>query len=290
MAQIEYNCQNSDIKTIKEENIKYRNEKTQIKNEIYARIFFRNIIDISIVIDQAKFFFDNDLYLIEVAEDEMIVTIANREFYKDIYNFSDDDCKLEDFSRVIDEMNDEADTQNKLLEIMTISINSWNRGLARKQKIILEKIKSLSFSCLNSKQKENYKSVLIIIIEWLLECLPKKEKNKINGLGKLHFPEFFVENPERMQLYQLFENCWKFEQEFGIIMDFNSNDLVKYKKISIIDVRKHYYKIIDVIEEYEKSDDKQYIRIYTGLKSLMIKKMRKAERHLIKLSNSRKGA
>ena len=87
MAQIEYNCQNSDIKTIKEENIKYRNEKTQIKNEIYARIFFRNIIDISIVIDQAKFFFDNDLYLIEVAEDEMIVTIANREFYKDIYNF-----------------------------------------------------------------------------------------------------------------------------------------------------------------------------------------------------------
>lgn len=56
MAQIEYNCQNSDIKTIKEENIKYRNEKTQIKNEIYARIFFRNIIDISIVIDQAKFF------------------------------------------------------------------------------------------------------------------------------------------------------------------------------------------------------------------------------------------
>ena len=73
-------------------------------------------------------------------------------------------------------------------------------------------------------------------------------------------------------------------------MDFNSNDLVKYKKISIIDVRKHYYKIIDVIEEYEKSDDKQYIRIYTGLKSLMIKKMRKAERHLIKLSNSRKGA
>ena len=290
MAQIEYNCQNSDIKTIKEENIKYRNEKTQIKNEIYARIFFRNIIDISIVIDQAKFFFDNDLYLIEVAEDEMIVTIANREFYKDIYNFSDDDCKLEDFSRVIDEMNDEADTQNKLLEIMTISINSWNRGLARKQKIILEKIKSLSFSCLNSKQKENYKSVLIIIIEWLLECLPKKEKNKINGLGKLHFPEFFVENPERMQLYQLFENSWKFEQEFGIIMDFNSNDLVKYKKISIIDVRKHYYKIIDVIEEYEKSDDKQYIRIYTGLKSLMIKKMRKAERHLIKLSNSRKGA
>ena len=290
MAQIEYNCQNSDIKTIKEENIKYRNEKTQIKNEIYARIFFRNIIDISIVIDQAKFFFDNDLYLIEVAEDEMIVTIANREFYKDIYNFSDDDCKLEDFSRVIDEMNDEADTQNKLLEIMTISINSWNRGLARKQKIILEKIKSLSFSCLNSKQKENYKSVLIIIIEWLLECLPKKEKNKKNGLGKLHFPEFFVENPERMQLYQLFENCWKFEQEFGIIMDFNSNDLVKYKKISIIDVRKHYYKIIDVIEEYEKSDDKQYIRIYTGLKSLMIKKMRKAERHLIKLSNSRKGA
>ena len=290
MAQIEYNCQNSDIKTIKEENIKYRNEKTQIKNEIYARIFFRNIIDISIVIDQAKFFFDNDLYLIEVAEDEMIVTIENREFYKDIYNFSDDDCKLEDFSRVIDEMNDEADTQNKLLEIMTISINSWNRGLARKQKIILEKIKSLSFSCLNSKQKENYKSVLIIIIEWLLECLPKKEKNKINGLGKLHFPEFFVENPERMQLYQLFENCWKFEQEFGIIMDFNSNDLVKYKKISIIDVRKHYYKIIDVIEEYEKSDDKQYIRIYTGLKSLMIKKMRKAERHLIKLSNSRKGA
>ena len=164
MAQIEYNCQNSDIKTIKEENIKYRNEKTQIKNEIYARIFFRNIIDISIVIDQAKFFFDNDLYLIEVAEDEMIVTIANREFYKDIYNFSDDDCKLEDFSRVIDEMNDEADTQNKLLEIMTISINSWNRGLARKQKIILEKIKSLSFSCLNSKQKENYKSVLIIIM------------------------------------------------------------------------------------------------------------------------------
>lgn len=290
MAQIEYNCQNSDIKTIKEENIKYRNEKTQIKNEIYARIFFRNIIDISIVIDQAKFFFDNDLYLIEVAEDEMIVTIANREFYKDIYNFSDDDCKLEDFSRVIDEMNDEADTQNKLLEIMTISINSWNRGFARKEKIILEKIKSLSFSCLNSKQKENYKSVLIIIIEWLLECLPKKEKNKINGLGKLHFPEFFVENPERMQLYQLFENCWKFEQEFGIIMDFNSNDLVKYKKISIIDVRKHYYKIIDVIEEYEKSDDKQYIRIYTGLKSLMIKKMRKAERHLIKLSNSRKGA
>ena len=91
MAQIEYNCQNSDIKTIKEENIKYRNEKTQIKNEIYARVFFRNIIDISIVIDQAKFFFDNDLYLIEVAEDEMIVTIANREFYKDIYNFSDKD-------------------------------------------------------------------------------------------------------------------------------------------------------------------------------------------------------
>ena len=290
MAQIEYNCQNSDIKTIKEENIKYRNEKTQIKNEIYARIFFRNIIDISIVIDQAKFFFDNDLYLIEVAEDEMIVTIANREFYKDIYNFSDDDCKLEDFSRVIDEMNDEADTQNKLLEIMTISINSWNRGFARKEKIILEKIKSLSFSCLNSKQKENYKSVLIIIIDWLLEGLPKKEKNKINGLDKLHFPEFFVENPERMPLYQLFENCWKFEQEFGIIMDFNSNDLVKYKKISIIDVRKHYYKIIDEIEEYEKSDDKQYIRIYTGLKSLITKKMKKAERHLIKLSNSMKGA
>lgn len=220
----------------------------------------------------------------------MIVTIANREFYKDIYNFSDDDCKLEDFSRVIDEMNDEADTQNKLLEIMTISINSWNRGFARKEKIILEKIKSLSFSCLNSKQKENYKSVLIIIIDWLLEGLPKKEKNKINGLGKLHFPEFFVENPERMQLYQLFENCWKFEQEFGIIMDFNSNDLVKYKKISIIDVRKHYYKIIDEIEEYEKSDDKQYIRIYTGLKSLITKKMKKAERHLIKLSNSMKGA
>ena len=290
MAQIEYNCQNSDIKTIKEENIKYRNEKTQIKNEIYARIFFRNIIDISIVIDQAKFFFDNDLYLIEVAEDEMIVTIANREFYKDIYNFSDDDCKLEDFSRVIDEMNDEADTQNKLLEIMTISINSWNRGFARKEKIILEKIKSLSFSCLNSKQKENYKSVLIIIIDWLLEGLPKKEKNKINGLDKLHFPEFFVENPERMPLYQLFENCWKFEQEFGIIMDFNSNDLVKYKKISIIDVRKHYYKIIDEIEEYEKSDDKEYLRIYTGIKGLIIKKMRKAERHLIKLSNSIKGA
>ena len=46
MAQIEYNCQNSDIKTIKEENIKYRNEKTQIKNEIYARVFFRNIIEL----------------------------------------------------------------------------------------------------------------------------------------------------------------------------------------------------------------------------------------------------
>ena len=289
MAQIEYNCQNSDIKTIKEENIKYRNEKTQIKNEIYARIFFRNIIDISIVIDQAKFFFDNDLYLIEVAEDEMIVTIANREFYKDIENFSDDDCKLEYFSHVIDEMNDEADTQNKLLEIMTISINSWNRGLARKQKIILEKIKSLSFSCLNSKQKENYKSVLIIIIEWLLECLPKKEKNKKNGLGKLHFPEFFVENPERMQLYQLFENSWKFEQGFGLIMDLDSSELIKYRRIPI-NVRKDYYKVIDMIEEYEKSDDKEYLRIYTGIKGLIIKKMRKAERHLIKLSNSIKGA
>ena len=289
MAQIEYNCQNSDIKTIKEENIKYRNEKTQIKNEIYARVFFRNIIDISIVIDQAKFFFDNDLYLIEVAEDEMIVTIANREFYKDIENFSDDDCKLEYFSHVIDEMNDEADTQNKLLEIMTISINSWNRGLARKQKIILEKIKSLSFSCLNSKQKENYKSVLIIIIEWLLECLPKKEKNKINGLGKLHFPEFFVENPERMQLYQLFENSWKFEQGFGLIMDLDSSELIKYRRIPI-NVRKDYYKVIDMIEEYEKSDDKEYLRIYTGIKGLIIKKMRKAERHLIKLSNSIKGA
>lgn len=289
MAQIEYNCQNSDIKTIKEENIKYRNEKTQIKNEIYARVFFRNIIDISIVIDQAKFFFDNDLYLIEVAEDEMIVTIANREFYKDIENFSDDDCKLEYFSHVIDEMNDEADTQNKLLEIMTISINSWNRGLARKQKIILEKIKSLSFSCLNSKQKENYKSVLIIIIEWLLECLPKKEKNKKNGLGKLHFPEFFVENPERMQLYQLFENSWKFEQGFGLIMDLDSSELIKYRRIPI-NVRKDYYKVIDMIEEYEKSDDKEYLRIYTGIKGLIIKKMRKAERHLIKLSNSIKGA
>ena len=282
MAQIEYNCQNSDIKTIKEENIKYRNEKTQIKNEIYARVFFRNIIDISIVIDQAKFFFDNDLYLIEVAEDEMIVTIANREFYKDIENFSDDDCKLEDFSRVIDEMNDEADTQNKLLEIMTISINSWNRGFYRKEKIILEKIRSLSFSRLNSKQKENYKSVLIIIIEWLLECLPKKEKNKKNGLGKLHFPEFFVENPERMQLYQLFEITWQFEQGFGLIMGLDSNDFMKYNRIPR-NVRKDYYKVIDIIEEYEKSNDKQYIIIYTGLKSLVIKKMRKAERHIKKL-------
>ena len=84
MAQIEYNCQNSDIKTIKEENIKYRNEKTQIKNEIYARIFFRNIIDISIVIDQAKFFFDNDLYLIEVAEDEMIVNKDQVLFFENL--------------------------------------------------------------------------------------------------------------------------------------------------------------------------------------------------------------
>ena len=36
-------------------------------------------------------------------------------------------------------------------------------------------------------------------------------------------------------------------------------------------------------EEYEKSNDKQYIIIYTGLKSLVIKKMRKAERHIKKL-------
>ena len=58
MAQIEYNCQNSDIKNLKEENIKYRNEEIQIKNEIYTKVFFRNIIDVSLVINQAKIFFD----------------------------------------------------------------------------------------------------------------------------------------------------------------------------------------------------------------------------------------
>lgn len=172
--------------------------------------------------------------------------------------------------------------QNKMLEIMIIAINSWNRGFYRKEKRILEKIKSLNFLYLNSKQKENYKSVLIIIIDWLLEGLPKKNKRKINGLGKLYFPEFFVENPERMQLYQLFENSWKLEQRFGIIMDLDSDSLMKYSRIPI-NVRKDYYKVIDIIEEYEKSDDKQYIIIYTGLKSLMIKKMRKAERHIKKL-------
>ena len=282
MAQIEYNCQNSDIKNLKEENIKYRNEEIQIKNEIYTKVFFRNIIDVSLVINQAKIFFDNDLYLIKVVGDEMIVIIANREFYNDIYNFSDDDCKLEQFSTLIDEMNDEADTQNKLLEIMTISINSWNRGFYRKEKIILEKIRSLSFSRLNSKQKENYKSVLIIIIDWLLLGLPKNEKRIINGLGELCFPEFFLFFLERMQLYQLFEITWQFEQGFGLIMGLDSNDFMKYNRIPR-NVRKDYYKVIDIIEEYEKSNDKQYIIIYTGLKSLVIKKMRKAERHIKKL-------
>ena len=41
--------------------------------------------------------------------------------------------------------------------------------------------------------------------------------------------------------------------------------------------------VIDIIERYEKSDDKQYTKLYEGLKNLVMKKMRKAERHLKKL-------
>ena len=93
----------------------------------------------------------------------------------------------------------------------------------------------------------------------------------------------------KWNFYQLFENSWKFEQGFGLIMDLDSSELIKYRRIPI-NVRKDYYKVIDMIEEYEKSDDKEYLRIYTVIKGLIIKKMRKAERHLIKLSNSIKGA
>lgn len=274
---------NSDLEDIQEESIIYRNEKVKVYKEIYTKIIFRNVVDVAKVINKAELLFGSDLFMIVIIENEMIVIVANKEYFINTDDFSDDDYTLTNFSAYIDILISEADTQSSMLEIMIIAINSYNTGFKRKEKIILEKIKELSFFSLNTKQIEMYQSVLVYIIDrLLLNLYSGKDKDQSNRIERLNFPVILAFDPTEIPFYWLFIFILEFEQGFRKIMNLGTDNFRKYKKVPV-DVRKNYYDIIDIIERYEKSDDKQYTKLYEGLKNLVMKKMRKAERHLKKL-------